>query len=130
MFRVAIRASSAGLAFLALAACAHTAPPGPEGVADLGAEPPGGAKAARPQALSSRSSIAELCANAQAKAVLDRDLPGLTARPEFDLFKHMSLRTLKSMSGGRLTDADVAKVDVDLAKLPPETTRTTAALAP
>lgn len=71
--------------------------------------------------LSSNSTIADICANPEGKAVIDRDLPGLTERPEYDFFKHMSLKTLKSMSRGKMTDEDVAKVDADLALLAPAT---------
>ena len=67
--------------------------------------------------LSSNSAIAEICAHPEGKAVLDRDLPGLTERPEYDFFKHMSLQTLRKMSRGQMSADDVAKVDADLAKL-------------
>ena len=67
--------------------------------------------------LSINAPIATLCADPRAKAVLDTDLPGLTSRPEYAFFKNMSLRTLASMSRGRLTDADLAKVDAELSKI-------------
>ena len=63
--------------------------------------------------------VARLCANAKAKAVLDSDLPGLTTRPEFPFFKNMSLKTLKKMSHGQMTDADLAKVQAELAQIDP-----------
>ena len=72
--------------------------------------------------LSSRSAIAEICAYPEGRAVLDRDLPGLTNRPEYPFFKHMSLQTLKGMSRGKMTDEDVAKVDADLARISPTQT--------
>ena len=113
-----------------LAACASTPPAfQPLGMADA-ASPPAPAhrfwrnpflhRAAferRPVALSSWTPIAEICANPEGRAVLDRDLPGLTERPEYEFFKHMSLRTLKTMSRGRMSDDDVAKVDADLARI-------------
>ena len=57
--------------------------------------------------------------------MLDSDLPGLTTRPEYPFFKHMSLNTLKKMSRGQMSDADLAKVRAELAQLdqptpPPE----------
>ena len=61
--------------------------------------------------------VSRLCANARAKAVLDADLPGLTTRPEFPFFKSMSLNTLKKMSRGQMSDADLAKVQAELAQL-------------
>ena len=61
--------------------------------------------------------VSRLCANPRAKAVLDTDLPGLTTRPEFPFFKSMSLNTLKKMSHGQMSDADLAKVQAELAHL-------------
>ena len=74
------------------------------------------------KALSSNSPIADICSRPDGKAVLDRDLPGLTERPEYPFFKHMSLQTLKKMSRGKMTDEDIAKVDADLAHLTPTQT--------
>lgn len=70
--------------------------------------------------LSLNSSIASICSNPGGRAVIDEDLPGLTTRPEYDFFKHMSLKALKSMSGGKMSDEDLAKVASDLAKLDDE----------
>ena len=70
--------------------------------------------------------VSRLCANPRAKAVLDTDLPGLTARPEFPFFKSMSLNTLKKMSRGQMSDADLAKVQAELAQLdevPPDSAK-------
>ena len=63
--------------------------------------------------------VAALCADPRAKAVLDSDLPGLTTRPEYLFFKHMSLNNLKDMSRGKLTAADLAKVDAALQRIGP-----------
>ena len=67
--------------------------------------------------------VGRLCADPRAKAVLDTDLPGLTTRPEYPFFKSMSLNTLKKMSHGKMSDADLAKVRDQLAQIeepPPE----------
>ncbi len=69
--------------------------------------------------LSVSTPIETICATPAGKAVLDRDLPGLTGRPEFDMFKAMSLKQLQPMSRGHITDADLAKVQADLAALAP-----------
>ena len=62
--------------------------------------------------------VGELCAHPAAKAVVDRDLPGLTARPEYMFFKHMTLRQLQAASRGRMTRADLARVSADLSAMP------------
>lgn len=61
--------------------------------------------------------VARLCADPRARAVLDADLPGLTTRPEYAFFKHMSLKRLQAMSRGRMTDADLARVDAALQRI-------------
>jgi hypothetical protein len=76
------------------------------------ARPPAGA-ASTP--LNLNTSIEAICAVPAGKAVLDRDLPGLTTRPEFPMFKAMTLKQIEPMSKGHITDAILAKVQADLA---------------
>lgn len=61
--------------------------------------------------------IEALVADAKAKAVLDANLPGLTAHPSYDMFKMLSLRAVQPMSGGKLTDEALKKVEIDLAAI-------------
>jgi len=75
------------------------------------------AAAAPPGPLTLNTSIEAICATPAGKAVLDRDLPGLTARPEFPMFKAMTLKQIEPMSKGHITDAVLAKVAHDLAAL-------------
>jgi hypothetical protein len=72
---------------------------------------------APPGPLTLNTSIEAICATPAGKAVLDRDLPGLTARPEFPMFKAMTLKQIEPMSKGHITDAVLAKVAGDLAAL-------------
>jgi hypothetical protein len=67
--------------------------------------------------LTLNTSIEAICATPAGKAVLDRDLPGLTGRPEFPMFKGMTLKQIEPMSKGHITDAVLAKVERDLAAL-------------
>ena len=105
-----------------LGACAHApgvAQMSAKDMPELGEDGPPRA-ATRPVVLAKldiNTPVARLCANARAKAVLDSDLPGLTTRPEFPFFKNMSLKTLKKMSHGQMTDADLAKVQAELAQI-------------
>ena len=59
--------------------------------------------------------IETIVANADAKAILDKDLPGLTSHPMYDQFKSMSLKDLAPMSQGKIDDAGLKKVGDDLA---------------
>ena len=61
--------------------------------------------------------IADLIANPAAKAVLDKDLPGLTSDENLDKFAKIGLRQFQPLTGGQLTDALLVKVARDLAKL-------------
>ena len=58
--------------------------------------------------------VGKLCGHPEARAVVDRDLPGLTSRPEYLFFKHMSLRQLQAASNGKMTEEALARVSLDL----------------
>jgi hypothetical protein len=73
--------------------------------------------------LSINTSIEAICATPAGKAVLDRDLPGLTTRPEFPMFKAMTLKQLEPLSKGHITDAVLAKVQHDLTAVNARTER-------
>lgn len=62
--------------------------------------------------------IADLVAKPETKAILDKDVPGLSAHPAFEQFKAMSLKALQPLSQGQLTDEQIAAVQADLDKLP------------
>ena len=61
--------------------------------------------------------IQDLYADPAAKAVMDKHLPGLTAIPQYEMIKAISLRQLQPYSDGKLTDELLSAVDVDLAKI-------------
>ncbi len=61
--------------------------------------------------------VQDLYADPAAKAVMDKHLPGLTALPQYDMIKAISLRQLQPYSDGKLTDQLLATVDADLAKV-------------
>ncbi len=65
--------------------------------------------------------IEQLLANTRSKAVLDRNMPGLSTDKNLDKIRNLSLRALQSHSGGKLTDALLEKTGKELAALPPET---------
>lgn len=119
---------AAGLAFLAqpLGAAPARTPPAPKDSADrfnldLPAEDTSDMVTPAPDAEAGRftldTPIAELLANVQAKAVIDRDMPGLSTDKNLDTFKPLSLNRLAPLSGGRLSPGLLAKVAKDLAKI-------------
>ena len=61
--------------------------------------------------------IETIAANPAGKAILDKDLPGLTTHEAYDSFKSMSLKDVQPMSNGAISDAALAKVGTDLASV-------------
>jgi hypothetical protein len=61
--------------------------------------------------------IQTLVADARAKAVLDKYLPGIDQHPAYPQFKELSLRTVAPFSQGMITDEMLAKIDADLAAI-------------
>ena len=55
-----------------------------------------------------------LVADARAKAVLDKYLPGIDQHPAYDQFRALSLRTLAPFSQGMITEELLTKIDADL----------------
>ncbi len=87
-----------------------------------GARPAGGAPAGAAPAtgpgLSLSSSVGAIAADPQGKAILDRDVPGMTSNSNWMLVQGMTLPQLQSLSGGQMTQAELDHVSADLAKLP------------
>ncbi len=63
------------------------------------------------------SSIEAIAADPQGKTILDANFPGMMAHESYPMFKGMSLKQVQPYSGGRITDAQIAKVAAELAKL-------------
>lgn len=61
--------------------------------------------------------IETIAANPAAKAVLDKDLPGLTTHEAYDQFKAMTLSQVAPMSQGAITPEALKTVQADLDKL-------------
>ena len=67
--------------------------------------------------------IAQLIADPRSKAILDRDVPGMSDDPNLPKFQTLSLRKLAPLSGGQMTPALLKKLGTDLAAIagaPPE----------
>jgi hypothetical protein len=107
-----ILAAAAALLLTAGAAGAQSPTPAPMAMA------PGATMAPAAGGLSLDTPIEQIVANPAGKAVLDKDIPGLTTHPAYDQFKSMSLKEVQPMSQGALTDPMLAKAGTDLAALP------------
>lgn len=80
----------------------------------LSAAEPGKSQTASAQ-LTLDTPISDLCDDPRGRAALDRNLPGLRKNPNYVLFAGFSLRQLAQMSGGRISQAKLESVRVDLA---------------
>jgi hypothetical protein len=101
----------------AMAAGAALAQPTPAPAAPAAAAPMPG-MAGKPSVKTSM--ISDLLANPATKAVIDKDLPGLTADPRLQQAMSMTLTDIEPYSEGKITDAVLAKVQTDFDALPPQ----------
>lgn len=88
--------------------------PADDGAAAAPAEP---ATDAPGQSFTLDTPIETLIANRRAKAVLDRDLPGLSSDKNLAQIRQLTLRRLAPLSGGRLSPTLLEKVGRDLAAI-------------
>lgn len=61
--------------------------------------------------------IKALVADERAKAVLDKELPGLTTHAQYGFFKGMTLKELQPLSGGLITDERLKATEAALKTL-------------
>ena len=68
--------------------------------------------------------ISVIASSPQGKAVLEQHLPGLCERPEYAMFKGMSLAKLADMSNGRISPRQVSSIQAELVRVDGSTTPT------
>jgi hypothetical protein len=69
-------------------------------------------------AFSIKTPIEQIAANPDARAVLERELPGFTALPQYDQFKSMSLETLEAMFPDAIPHERIKAIDAALRAIP------------
>jgi len=79
---------------------------------------PAAAEAVAPAYSTAQTKLGVLLSDPDARAVIDRHIPGMTSDRRIGLARKMTLRQIQSHSHGQITDADLTKVDADFAKLP------------
>jgi hypothetical protein len=62
--------------------------------------------------------LGTLLDNPASKAVLEKYIAAMISNPQIDMARGMTLKQLQSYAGDALTDDTLAKIDVDLAKIP------------
>jgi hypothetical protein len=96
---------------IATASTAQTAPTPAPATPAAPAAPAAGAK------FTLDTPLADIVADPAGKAVIDKDLPGLTSLEAFDSFKGASLNQVVPFSNGALTPEKLAQVAADLAAI-------------
>jgi len=74
--------------------------------------------AAKPAYSTSETSIGDLVANPETRAIFDKYLPGVSTNSQLEMAKVMTPRQVQSYAPDMFTDEALAKIDADLAKLP------------
>jgi len=87
------------------------------GAASAQTPAPAAPAAAPAGALTLDTPIEDIAAVPAGKAILDKDMPGLTTHPAYDQFKGMSLKEVQPMSQGAITDDMMTKTGADLAAM-------------
>ncbi len=123
MLLLSLPALTPALAQAPEAPAAVDAPPPPESALQEPAAAPASAAAA-PVPLDNPvytqdTPVEKIAADPQAKAILDRDIPGLLSDIRYPLFKGMSLKAMSQASDGDLTQETVNKTVADLQALFP-----------
>ncbi len=75
------------------------------------------APAGRDKILSVNTPIGVIASSPQGRAVLERRLPGLCERPEYMMFKSMSLAKLALLSHGRISTGKLDQLQADLIRV-------------
>ncbi len=86
-------------------------------LAQTAAPAPPAAAAAATAKFTVDTPIEQIAADPAAKAALDAAVPGLTSHAMYDQFKSMSLTQLQPMSGGQLTDEQIAAAKAGFAAI-------------
>jgi len=105
-------AAAAALSVLAAAPAFAQAP-----AAAAPAPAPAAAPAAAGALSVENTPIETIVANPAGKAVLDKDLPGLTTHEAYDQFKAMTLAQVAPMSQGALDDAKLKALQAEFDKI-------------
>jgi hypothetical protein len=66
------------------------------------------------------TSLGDMLDDPAAKAILVKYLPQMVANPQIDMARGMTLKQMQSYAADQITDAKLAQIDADLAKLPPK----------
>ncbi|MPS68057.1 MAG: hypothetical protein E2586_06150 [Novosphingobium sp.] len=78
------------------------------------------AKAATPRYTAQDTDIGTLLDDPEARTVLEKYLPEIVKSDQIAMARGMTLRAIQQYSADQITDAKLAAIDAELAKLPPK----------
>ena len=78
---------------------------------------PAAAKPAAPKYSTADTDIGTLLDNPVTKAIIEKNIPGMTANPQVDMARGMTLRAIQAYAADQVTDARLAAIDAELAKV-------------
>lgn len=87
-------------------------------LAQAPAAPAPAAAAAVPKYSTADTDLGTLLDNPAAKAIIEKHIPGMTTNEQIDMARGMTLKGIQQYSPDDVTDARLAAIDADLAKLP------------
>jgi para-nitrobenzyl esterase len=76
------------------------------------------AAAAAPGYSSAATTIGALLDDPDARAILDKYMPGFSTQPQIEMARPMTLTAVQAYAPDMITPEVLAKIDADLAKLP------------
>lgn len=76
------------------------------------------ASAAKAKYSTAETDLGTLLDNPAAKAIIEKHIPGMTSNEQVDMARGMTLKAIQQYASEEVTDARLAAIDADLAKLP------------
>lgn len=76
--------------------------------------------AATPRYTTESTDIGTLLDDPESKDILTKHLPDLVKNEQIEMARGMTLKAVQQYAGDMVTDAKLAAIDADLAKLPPK----------
>ena len=64
------------------------------------------------------TTIGDLLANPDSKAIVDKYMPGFSGNPQVEMAKGMTFKQIQQFAPDQIKDELLAKIDADLTKLP------------
>jgi len=107
MLKISTLFAAASLAALAAPAMAATAP----------AAPAATAPAAKQKYTTADTDIGTLLDDPAAKAIIEKHIPGFTTNEQVDMARGMTLKDVQQYAADEVTDAKLAAIDAEFAKL-------------